>query len=507
MLYSVITPHTKQSVLIMAQAKLNNSRFTDIRDEPIDKSLIPIKGYHDKPIVPLAEAIKPVEHLFEDLQDYVKLSLHNCKKPAEGLTQDEAASIQLYTIEFDGGPSLYQELNDALRAEKRENLKPWFSYLKLFLTALYKLPSKTETIFRGVKHVDLSDKYPTGFKFAWWGVSSCTTTVDVLKSEKFFGKSGKRTLLSISCINAKSITAHSYYSDTEKEVILMPGSYFEVVGHLDAANDLHIIQLKEIEPPYMLLKPPSTTAAGAGSTQHYQSKPVADTKVSSKTSADNSISSEGAKAIAEALTINQILTTLDIALNKISDEGAKAIAEALKTNKTLTSLDINSNNISDEGAKAIAEALKINKTLTILDISNNSISDEVAKAIAEALKTNKTLTTLHLSHNNISSEGAKAIAEALTTNQTLTTLDINSNNISDEGAKAIAVALKTNQVLTTLDIALNKISDEGAKAIAEALKTNQTLTSLYMYNNNISDEGAKAIAETLKKNKVCNVMH
>ncbi|CAF4628124.1 unnamed protein product, partial [Didymodactylos carnosus] len=169
------------------QANLNTSRFTDIPGEPVYKSLIPIKGYNDKPIVSLTEAVKSVEHLFEDLQDYVKLSLQNCKKPAEGLTQDEAASIQLYTIEFDGGPSLYQELNDALRAEKRENLKPWFSYLKLFLTALCKLPSKTDTVFRGVKHIDLSDKYPIGFKFAWWGISSCMTRIDVLKSEKFFG--------------------------------------------------------------------------------------------------------------------------------------------------------------------------------------------------------------------------------------------------------------------------------------------------------------------------------
>ena len=49
---------------------------------------------------------------------------------------------------------------------------------------------------------------------------------------------------------------HSYFKDTEHEMILMPGSYFEVIGQLNPAKDLHIIQLKEIKPPFPLVKPP-----------------------------------------------------------------------------------------------------------------------------------------------------------------------------------------------------------------------------------------------------------
>jgi hypothetical protein len=36
----------------------------------------------------------------------------------------------------------------------------------------------------------------------------------------------------------------------------MPGSYFEVVGQFHPAKDLHIIHLKEIQPPFALIKPP-----------------------------------------------------------------------------------------------------------------------------------------------------------------------------------------------------------------------------------------------------------
>lgn len=35
----------------------------------------------------------------------------------------------------------------------------------------------------------------------------------------------------------------------------MPGSYFEVIGQLNPGPQLHIIHLREIEPPIQLVKP------------------------------------------------------------------------------------------------------------------------------------------------------------------------------------------------------------------------------------------------------------
>jgi hypothetical protein len=88
-------------------------------------------------------------------------------------------------MQFHGGPSLYHLLNQSLRAENRDELIPWFLFLKLFLTALHKLPSHSKIVWRGVRDVDLSSKYKTGTKFAWWRVSSCTIDAEVLKSNKF----------------------------------------------------------------------------------------------------------------------------------------------------------------------------------------------------------------------------------------------------------------------------------------------------------------------------------
>jgi hypothetical protein len=244
--------------MAMAKQPSENSRFTDLIDEPVERLLSPIRGYEDKPLLPLTETVKPISGFFDEIQDYVYVALHNCLNPPDDLTQQESASIHLYTMQFHGGPSLYHSLNQSLRAENRAGLISWFSFLKLFLTALHKLPSHSKIVWRGVRDVDLSSKYKTGMKFAWWGVSSCTTNIEILESDQFLGKTGQRTLFSIECINGKSVAFHSYFKNTEKEIILMPGSYFEVVGHLDSGNQLHIIQLQQIPPPITLIRSPFT---------------------------------------------------------------------------------------------------------------------------------------------------------------------------------------------------------------------------------------------------------
>jgi hypothetical protein len=251
--------------MAMAKQPGENSRFTDLIDEPVERLLSPIRGYEDKSLLPLTETIKPIAGFFDEIQDYVYVALHNCQNPPDDLTQQESASIHLYTMQFHGGPSLYHSLNQSLRTESRDQLIPWFSFLKLFLTALHKLPSHSKTVWRGVRDVDLSSRYKTGTKFAWWGVSSCTTNIEILESNQFLGKKGQRTLFSIECINGKSVAPHSYFENTEKEIILMPGSYFEVVGRLNPGPQLHIIQLQEIPPPITLLRLPFTKTSSVNS--------------------------------------------------------------------------------------------------------------------------------------------------------------------------------------------------------------------------------------------------
>jgi hypothetical protein len=240
----------------MAQGNVTK-RFIDGGDEPT-KTLTPIKGYEKKELISLEEAVNEIEPPLLDLDSMVWTAKRNSRNPADGLTPDESASIHLYTLEWpETHQSLYSLLNQKLRSEKRNELKSWHSYLKLFLTALYKLPSLKATIWRGIRG-DVSDLYQDDF--IWWGVSSCTQTMKVM--EKFVGRSGVRTLFQIDCINGKTINSHSFYKD-ESEIILMPGTYLRVVDKWSPADDLYIIRLKEDTPPCQLVASPFTTSSSS----------------------------------------------------------------------------------------------------------------------------------------------------------------------------------------------------------------------------------------------------
>ncbi|CAF1026179.1 unnamed protein product [Rotaria sordida] len=80
----------------------------------------------------------------------------------------------------------------------------------------------------------------------------------ILQALEKYLKSGVRTLFTIECNNGKAIRAHSHYSE-ENEILLLPGTYFRVVGKSSPAKDLYIIHLRETAPPRPYLEPPFTT--------------------------------------------------------------------------------------------------------------------------------------------------------------------------------------------------------------------------------------------------------
>jgi hypothetical protein len=226
-------------------------RITDIVQEPLE-TLLPIEGYENMPLVSLEEAVEKLVHLLPRIQTYVYVAKKKCKNLANNLTQDEAASIMLYTMGWQpSNECLYIVLNATLRLKDREKLKPWFLYLRLLLNGFCRLPPIEQTVFRGVK-LDLSDQYVIGDTIEWWGFSSCTISMKVLQSELFLGKKGVRTMFTIECLNGKDISKYSYYA-SEDEILLLPATQFRVISCLDQDN-LKMIHLREIIPEFQLLQ-------------------------------------------------------------------------------------------------------------------------------------------------------------------------------------------------------------------------------------------------------------
>ncbi|CAM4819725.1 unnamed protein product [Rotaria magnacalcarata] len=228
-------------------------RFSGVVQESLE-ILAPIGGYSNVPLVSLEEAVVPLVPILPDVQSHANVAKLKCKKPADNLTQDESASIMLYTMGWEPlNECLYVVLNDTLRTKNRQEKLPlWCLYLRLFLNALFRLPLLPTIAYRGVK-LDLSRRYIEAETIVWWGFSSCTTSVGVLKSELFLGKTGSGTMFTLQCKSARDISQHSFYP-AENEVLLMAATQFKVMGSLDQDN-LHIIQLEETTPPFPLLQP------------------------------------------------------------------------------------------------------------------------------------------------------------------------------------------------------------------------------------------------------------
>jgi hypothetical protein len=228
-------------------------RSSDIVEEPREM-LMPIDGYSEVPLVSLEEAIKPLISLLPKIRDYANVAKERCKNPADNLTSDESASIMLYTMEWEPAfQCLCIVLNATLRSKDRQLLKPWFPYLKLFLTALWRLPSSQKIIYRSARF-DLSGYYSTGKIVVWWSFSSCAVSVDVFQSPRFLRIPGAKTVFVIDCRSSKDISKHSYYP-TKDQILLLCATQFRVLSSSNQGHGLHIVQLQETQPKTPLLQP------------------------------------------------------------------------------------------------------------------------------------------------------------------------------------------------------------------------------------------------------------
>ncbi|CAF3385253.1 unnamed protein product [Rotaria socialis] len=220
----------------------SGERFTDI--ELGNKRLPACYGYFGWKLMSLEETMGELRDLVPEINRFVKMAKRHCIFPNDhNLSKDEAASIYLYTMEMLEKASVYHLLNRALRADNRADVRPWFAYLKLFDSATSKLPNFKGVIWRGVDK-DVSQTFKKGQRITWWSVSSCSKSVDVISS--FIKAAPQSTLFNIECSTGKSIVAYTCYH-SENEVILMPGTVFEVAADpLHHHGGLHLIHLKEI---------------------------------------------------------------------------------------------------------------------------------------------------------------------------------------------------------------------------------------------------------------------
>lgn len=218
------------------------NRFADI--DLSFKRLSPVYGYHSQKLLSLEKALESLVPQIDELPRYIKIAKRYCHHPSEhGLTQDESAAIYIYTMEWDE-TSLYRVLNNALRSENREELKIWFPYLKLFDTALNKLPTVREVLWRGVP-LDIGKQFSKNQLMTWWSINSCSSSVNVIKT--FLMTNPDSTLFLIEAKNGRKVSGYTQY-ENEDEVILTIGTQLRVKSNsLEHSSGLNVVHLIEVD--------------------------------------------------------------------------------------------------------------------------------------------------------------------------------------------------------------------------------------------------------------------
>ena len=211
-------------------------------------NLNPIHGLADAPDLSLADACESAK-LSAQLKTWDSaIALYAAGKMAkklakagklEPLSREEAMALHIYTQES----RFYKVLNASLRAQDRSEILPFFPYLKLVLRGLRKLPALETTVYRGVK-LDLSATYPEDEDCIWRGFTSTTSTIKVMESEMFCGKTGDRTIFAIKTKSAVNITRYSAVAN-ENERLLFPGTPFNVSSVAALGEGLTVIQLEQ----------------------------------------------------------------------------------------------------------------------------------------------------------------------------------------------------------------------------------------------------------------------
>jgi len=353
---------------------------------------------------------------------------------------------------------------------------------------------KHRILYRGIK-IDLSGEYQKDKTFVWWAFSSSTSSIEVL--EQFLGQNGSRTIFNIECDSAKDISRHSMCQN-ENEILMYPARQFQIVSSFNSGNQLKIIHIKKIQPPFPLIYIPSTPStiinqikdiqpsfshiqisSSSSFTNNYQNKQLQDLIKQCQSQSEVNLmalnlNDEDMKIIVKDAVINKQCKQLYLQYNKITSVGASIIANALNNNATLEDLYLTDNRLCVKGVRSLMTILSLNNsTLSLLDLQDTSITDEGAMYVAEMLKTNTRLCRLLLGNNEISNRGVERLSEALSYhNNTLISLNLTNNKlISELGIESLIKILKHNQTLIYLYIEECDLSEKGKDKLRQIART------------------------------------
>ncbi|CAF0920755.1 unnamed protein product [Adineta ricciae] len=394
----------------MAVSFESNPRFLiDIPHQYSQQIIESIQDYEQEQLVSLEQACQPLETLLgAELSLYVTVAKLNCQQPKHELSQDEAASVYLYTMEWDQPQnSLHILLNQALCHSNENQLHPWLKYLKLLFTALFKVPyGECHRVWRGISK-DVREDYREGDEMSWWTLTSVTSSLDVLQSPMYLGREKIQTIFEIETKYGKPIREYSHLQNDD-EILLLPGINLKVIGSSKHSDGFHIIHLREINSFVDLLLTEyhnpkleeiiqSTEEHGTLSLDSMNLNDqdmgiivklgVRDKRCIVISLCNNAITSVGASILSQMFTYRNYFRTLILDGNQILDKGVEAIAKNASGDRiAVRVLKLNSVGMTDVGCQYLAKMVRVNHSIYHIYLNDNQIGNRGLRVLLATIE-------------------------------------------------------------------------------------------------------------------------
>jgi Ran GTPase-activating protein (RanGAP) involved in mRNA processing and transport len=209
----------------------------------------------------------------------------------------------------------------------------------------------------------------------------------------------------------------------------------------------------------------------------------------------NSLQQKSCEALGKMLTMNRVLSVLNVSMTEITADTVQLFCTGLAQNQTLHSLDISNNNIQSRGGIALVAACRKSR-LRELSIASNHLRDDTAPVISSLL-TRSEIRQIDLTGNSFTKRFMEKISRTMETSK-LQTLNISMNPITGEGLAYLGHPLSCNDSLKHL-IAVNcQIDKQGIIDFCNKFWFNEGLISLNISRNPIIDDGMIELAKVIE---------